>query len=412
MSRLTLLFFALPLACAPRSTAPPPAPWERPSEATPISKAATIRGFAALAAGELVEAERAFARALLFDPGGRTPKVGHARALLALGRVDEAKGALGEALAAGAEVVAPRALGEALVAVGAVEEARGVLTRWTLTAAAPAAEHAERARLALAVGDAVEARLSLSWAIQGGARDPALISAWVDLTSARPGEGIAVIEAAAEAAPGDAALNAALLALAWRAGDARAAQIALWRLEDPPQEPARLVSRWLSRPPPEVRRLAALSPEDRPCALFAGEDCATAGPRLMDEVGILDGAPGGDDGLSATVAKIEALIERGDWAGAEAMSRALLTQAPGWPPALLALGRAQRGGGDAAAACLTLGELVAQRPHWPGALEAWSEALSATGRRAEARAALLRAARSPAAPPSTRAALASFGALE
>ena len=60
---------------------------------------------------------------------------------------------------------------------------------------------------------------------------------------------------------------------------------------------------------------------------------------------------------------------------------------------------------------MTLGEAVALRPHWPGALVLWSEALTAAERRAEARAALERAARSPAAPPTTRAALASYGAL-
>ena len=410
MSRFVLLFM-LCAACAPRTTtAPPPAPWERPSEATPLSKAATTRGFMALALGELAEAERAFARALLFDPGGLTPMVGHGRALLALGRVDEAKAVLGEALGAGAEVVAPRALGEALYTVGAEDEARGVLQRWNLTPSAPGVEHAERARLALVLGAEDEARVSLTAAIQGGVRAPELITAWVALVAARPGEGIAVIEAAAQGAPGDAALNVALLQLAWRAGDARAAQIALWRLEDPPPEPAGLVRRWLSRAPQEVSRLAAFAPEDRPCVLMAGEDCAHTGPWFNDEAKILNEQAPGEDGLSADLIAVEALLSRGAWAEAEAMSQALLTQAPSWPPALLALGRAQLGRGDTAAALTTLGEAVALRPHWPGALVLWSEALTAAGRRAEARAALERAARSPAAPPTTRAAFASFGA--
>jgi tetratricopeptide (TPR) repeat protein len=410
MSRLVLITL-LGLACAPRTTSsPPPAPWERASEATPLSRAATIRGFAALALGELAEAERAFARASLFDPGGLTPKVGHGRALLALGRVDEAKVTLGEALAAGAEVVAPRALGEALHQVGAVDEALGVLHRWILTPSAPAAEHAERARLALVVGAKDEAQVSLTAAIQGGVRDPALITAWVALVAARPGEALGVIEAAAEDAPGDVALNTALLELAWRGGDARAAQIALWRLEEPPDEPAGMVTRWLSRPPEEVRRLAALAAEDRPCALMPGEDCAHAGPWLNDEVMILTQQTPPTDSVSVAWVTIEALLAREAWAEAVPASRALLTQAPSWPPALLALGRAQLGAGDAQAALLTLGEAVALRPHWPGALEVWSEALAAQGRRAEARAALERAARSPAAPSTTRAAYASFGA--
>ncbi|MCK6522758.1 tetratricopeptide repeat protein [Myxococcota bacterium] len=396
------------LACAPKAAAPPPAPWERPSEATPLSKAATLRGFTALALGETADAERAFARALLFDPGGLTPMVGHAQALVALGRVDEAKEVLSAALAAGAEVVAPRALGEALLAVGDPEDARGVLTRWTLTAAAPAAAHAERARLALALGDDDAARLSLTAAISGGARDPALISAWTGLVKDRPGEALAVIEAAAEAAPGDAALGAALLELAWRAGDARAAQIALWRLEEPSPALIGWVSRWLSRPPEEQRALAALASAERPCALLTGEDCAGVGPWFAEERRILGGEP--LDGLGAAYGAVEALLNRQAWAEAEAASAALLAQAPGWPPALVVLGRAQLGGGDAEAARITLGEAVALRPHWPGALTAWSEALLATGRRAEAYAALMRAARSPGAPPAARAALASFGA--
>ncbi|MBK9368694.1 MAG: tetratricopeptide repeat protein [Deltaproteobacteria bacterium] len=411
MSRFVLLSI-LGLACAPRATtSPPPAPWERVSEPTPLSKAATIRGFMALALGELAEAERAFARALLFDPGGLTPMVGHGQALLALGRVDEAKAVLGEALGAGAEVVAPRALGEALFKVGAAEEALGVLHRWSLTASAPAVEHAERARLALVLGAEDEARESLTAAIQGGVRDPALITAWVGLVAARPGEGIGVIEAAAQAAPADVALNLALLQLAWRAGDARAAQIALWRLEEPPEEPTALVTRWLSRPPEEVRRLAAFAPEDRPCVLMAGEDCAWTTAWFKEEVMILNDPSGAKEGVGAALVAVEALLNQGAWAEAEAASQALLSQAPGWPPALLALGRAQLGGGDVQAALVTLGEAVALRPHWPGALVGWSEALAAAGRRAEARAALERAARSPAAPPTTRAALASFGAL-
>ena len=112
----------------------------------------------------------------------------------------------------------------------------------------------ERARLALALGEKDEARGSLTAAIQGGERDPALITAWVELVAARPGEAIGVIEAAAEAAPGDVGLNTALARLAWEAGDARAAQIALWRLEEPPEEPTALVTRWLSRPGRRPRR--------------------------------------------------------------------------------------------------------------------------------------------------------------
>ena len=410
MSRLALLSL-LTLACAPRMTSPPPpAPWERASEATPLSRAATIRGFGALALGEHAEAERAFARALLFDPGGLTPKVGYARALLALGRVEEAKTALGEALAAGAEVVAPRALGEALWRVGAEDEARGVLRRWTLTPSAPAVEHAERARLALALGEKDEARGSLTAAIQGGERDPALITAWVELVAARPGEAIGVIEAAAEAAPGDVGLNTALARLAWEAGDARAAQIALWRLEEPPEPLAAELRRWFARSPEEVGRVAALAPRDRPCWIISGEDCANAGPWLNDEAMILRAQTPPEGSLSAALLGVEALLDREAWAEAEAASAALLTRAPAWPPALLALGRAQLGGGDVEAALVSLGEAVALRPHWPGALEGFAEALAAAGRHAEARAALERAARSPAAPPSARVSFASFGA--
>jgi uncharacterized protein HemY len=237
-----------------------------------------------------------------------------------------------------------------------------------LTPSAPGVEHAERARLALVLGAEDEARVSLTAAIQGGVRAPELITAWVALVAARPGEGIAVIEAAAQGAPGDAALNVALLQLAWRAGDARAAQIALWRLEDPPPEPAGLVRRWLSRAPQEVSRLAAFAPEDRPVWIMAGEDCAHTGPWFNDEAKILNEQAPGEDGLSADAARVEALLSRGAWAEAEAMSQALLTQAPSWPPALLALGRAQLGRGDTAAALTTLGEAVALRPHWPGAL--------------------------------------------
>ncbi|MBK9368935.1 MAG: hypothetical protein IPN01_21990 [Deltaproteobacteria bacterium] len=131
-----------------------------------------------------------------------------------------------------------------------------------------------------------------------------------------------------------------------------------------------------------MRRLAAFAPEDRPCVLMAGEDCAWTTAWFKEEARILNDPSGAKEGVGAALVAVEALLNQGAWAEAEAASQALLSQAPG-PPALLALGRAQLGLGDVAAALVTLGEAVALRPHWPGRSCCGLEALTAAGRPAE-----------------------------